>query len=178
MYSVLYYPRFHVTAVGFGTYCPWIRGHTCDLFFSSFLGKPWASLHNNMCSHSGYVSTLTPVSLFVCRIQEAAPILTDDSTDIKFRGGTSQTPIRNKNRFVSSDELHQRSKKTLQGLLPQVNGRSRNITYAWKTNKYTNYYLFSLLIMYGSSYMFRHYVAILRERFLCLLRGAQLKSSR
>jgi hypothetical protein len=32
-----------------------------------------------------------------------------------------------------------------------------------KTNKYTNY-LFGLLIMYGSSYMFRHYIAILRER--------------
>jgi hypothetical protein len=29
---------------------------------------------------------------------------------------------------------------------------------------YTNY-SFSLLIMYGSSYMFRHYIAILRERF-------------
>jgi hypothetical protein len=32
-----------------------------------------------------------------------------------------------------------------------------------KTNKYTNY-LFSLLIIYGSSYMFRHYIAIFRER--------------
>jgi hypothetical protein len=32
-----------------------------------------------------------------------------------------------------------------------------------KNNKYTNY-LFSLLIMYGSSYMFRHYIAILKER--------------
>jgi hypothetical protein len=36
-------------------------------------------------------------------------------------------------------------------------------TYALKTNKYTNY-SFSLLIMYGSSYMFRHYIAILMER--------------
>jgi hypothetical protein len=34
---------------------------------------------------------------------------------------------------------------------------------AWKTNKYTHY-SFILLIMYGSSYMFRHYIAILRER--------------
>jgi hypothetical protein len=33
-----------------------------------------------------------------------------------------------------------------------------------KTNKHTNY-TFSLLIMYGISYMFRHYIAILRERF-------------
>jgi hypothetical protein len=32
-----------------------------------------------------------------------------------------------------------------------------------KTNTYTNY-SFSLLIMYGSSYMFRHYIAIFRER--------------
>jgi hypothetical protein len=29
IYSVRYYPRFHVTAVGLGTYYPWIRGHTC-----------------------------------------------------------------------------------------------------------------------------------------------------
>jgi hypothetical protein len=38
-----------------------------------------------------------------------------------------------------------------------------SLIYAWKTNKYTNYYL-SLLIMYGSSYMFWHYIAIFRER--------------
>src|SRR5215510_12956504 len=38
-----------------------------------------------------------------------------------------------------------------------------SLTYARKTNKYTNY-SFSLLIMYGSSYMFRHYIAIFRER--------------
>jgi hypothetical protein len=34
---------------------------------------------------------------------------------------------------------------------------------AWKSNKWNNYSL-SLLIMYGSPYMFRHYIAILRER--------------
>jgi hypothetical protein len=27
IYSVRYYARFHVTAVGVGTYYPWIRGH-------------------------------------------------------------------------------------------------------------------------------------------------------
>jgi hypothetical protein len=32
--------------------------------------------------------------------------------------------------------------------------------------------------MYGSSYMFRHYIAILKERSYCLLRDAQLRSSR
>jgi hypothetical protein len=34
---------------------------------------------------------------------------------------------------------------------------------AWKANKYYTNYLFSLLIRYGSSYMFRYYIAILRE---------------
>jgi hypothetical protein len=32
--------------------------------------------------------------------------------------------------------------------------------------------------MYGSSYMFRHYIALLGERSYCLLRDAQLRSSR
>jgi hypothetical protein len=38
-----------------------------------------------------------------------------------------------------------------------------SLMYAWKTNKYTNY-SFSLLIMYVSSYMIRHYITIFRER--------------
>jgi hypothetical protein len=38
-----------------------------------------------------------------------------------------------------------------------------SLMYAWKTNKYTNY-SFSLLIIYGSFYMFRHYIANLMER--------------
>jgi hypothetical protein len=37
-----------------------------------------------------------------------------------------------------------------------------SLIYAWETNKYTNY-SFSVLIMYGSSCMFRCYIAILRE---------------
>jgi hypothetical protein len=37
-----------------------------------------------------------------------------------------------------------------------------SLIYAWKTNKCNNY-SFSLLIMSGSSYMFRHYIAIFRE---------------
>jgi hypothetical protein len=36
-----------------------------------------------------------------------------------------------------------------------------SLMYAWKTYKWNNY-TFSLLIMYGSFYMFRHYIAILR----------------
>jgi hypothetical protein len=32
--------------------------------------------------------------------------------------------------------------------------------------------------MYGICYTFRHYIAILRERFYCRLRDAQLRSSR
>jgi hypothetical protein len=31
IYSVRYYPRFHVTAVGLGTYYPWIQGQYCTL---------------------------------------------------------------------------------------------------------------------------------------------------
>jgi hypothetical protein len=62
--------------------------------------------------------------LFTCRIEEAAPILTGDSTQIKFKSGTPPAAINNKNGFVSTDELHQESKKTLQGLLPQVNART------------------------------------------------------
>jgi hypothetical protein len=38
-----------------------------------------------------------------------------------------------------------------------------SLIYAWKPNKYINYSLI-LLIMYGSSYMFQYYTAILRER--------------
>jgi hypothetical protein len=38
-----------------------------------------------------------------------------------------------------------------------------SLIHALKTNKYTNY-SFSLLIMYGSSYIFRYYIAIIRER--------------
>jgi hypothetical protein len=37
-----------------------------------------------------------------------------------------------------------------------------SLIYACKTNKCNNY-PFSLLSMYGSSYMFRHYIAILGE---------------
>jgi hypothetical protein len=52
-----------------------------------------------------------------------------------------------------------------------------SLIYGRKTNKCNNC-SFSLLIMYGVSYMFRHYIAMLRERFECLLRDVQLKSSR
>jgi hypothetical protein len=38
-----------------------------------------------------------------------------------------------------------------------------SLIYAWKTNKYISYSI-SLLIMYGKSYMFPHYIAIFRER--------------
>jgi hypothetical protein len=51
-------------------------------------------------------------------------------------------------------------KVVAQWALEKLNPRYK---YAWKTNKYTNY-SFSLLIMYGSSYMLRHYIAIFRER--------------
>jgi hypothetical protein len=47
-------------------------------------------------------------------------------------------------------------------LVPNDLQRRPQWKYVWKTNKYTNY-SFSLLIMYGSFYMFWHYIAILRE---------------
>jgi len=31
-YSFRYYKGFHITAVGFGTYYPWIRGSACILY--------------------------------------------------------------------------------------------------------------------------------------------------
>jgi hypothetical protein len=37
-----------------------------------------------------------------------------------------------------------------------------SLIYAWKTNKRNNY-SFNLLIIYGKSYMFRHYIAIFKE---------------
>jgi hypothetical protein len=49
-----------------------------------------------------------------------------------------------------------------------------SLIYAWITNKYTNY-SFSVLIMYGSSYVFCNYIVFFRK---CLLRYAQLRSSR
>jgi hypothetical protein len=52
-----------------------------------------------------------------------------------------------------------------------------SLIYEWKTNKYNNYSL-SLLIVYGRSYMIWYYIAITRKRSLCLLRDAQLRSSR
>jgi hypothetical protein len=44
---------------------------------------------------------------------------------------------------------------------------------AWKTNKCNNY-SFSLLIMYGISHMFWHYIAILRKRSECRVSDAPL----
>jgi hypothetical protein len=93
------------------------------LCLSSLLANLEPDFRITLGCHSGYVSTLNPVLLLICRIGEAAPILTDGSSThiIKFRSGTPQTPRGNKNGLVSKDELHHRSKKTLQGLLPQVN---------------------------------------------------------
>jgi hypothetical protein len=45
-----------------------------------------------------------------------------------------------------------------------------------KKPKYTRY-LFSLLIIYGISYMFRHYIAILTERSWCLRDGRTVSSN-
>jgi hypothetical protein len=39
MYSVQCYPRFHIIAVGLGTYYLWIRGHHCTKNFEPFQAK-------------------------------------------------------------------------------------------------------------------------------------------
>ena len=92
-----------------------------NLFLSSALADLQPDFRITLGCHSGHGNTLTPMFLFICRLDDAVPILTGDTTHVKFKSGTTQTPISNKNGFVSADELHQRSKKTLQGLLPQVN---------------------------------------------------------
>jgi hypothetical protein len=38
IYSVRYYPRFHVTAVGLGTHYQWIRGHY-SIVLCSYIGQ-------------------------------------------------------------------------------------------------------------------------------------------
>jgi hypothetical protein len=37
IYSVRYYLRFQVTAVGVGTYYLWIRGHYCNILISVYV---------------------------------------------------------------------------------------------------------------------------------------------
>jgi hypothetical protein len=43
MFSVRYYPRFHVTAVGLGTYYPRIRGSACTTQFQESHGPQRAN---------------------------------------------------------------------------------------------------------------------------------------
>jgi hypothetical protein len=47
MYSVRYYPRFHVTAVGLGTYYPWILEHYCTCQETRMEGKQRVWLQND-----------------------------------------------------------------------------------------------------------------------------------
>jgi len=42
--NVWYYPRFYVTAVGLGTYYPWIRGSACTGNFEMFLHSDYYSV--------------------------------------------------------------------------------------------------------------------------------------
>jgi len=52
-YSIRYYPRFHVTTVGLGTYYPRIRGSTCN------------NNQFNCTVHSKNIMLLTPWSRVV-----------------------------------------------------------------------------------------------------------------
>jgi hypothetical protein len=56
---------------------------------------------------------------FVSRLDEAAPMLEVHTIVGKQKVATPQTPT-NKNGFISVDELQAGSKRTLQGLVPQV----------------------------------------------------------
>jgi hypothetical protein len=52
VYSFRYYPWFHVTAIGLGTYYPWIRWHTCIL---------WAKKGSSSCVE--YVCSIIYVAI-------------------------------------------------------------------------------------------------------------------
>jgi hypothetical protein len=47
IYSVQYYPRFHVTAVGLGTYYPWIWGQYYNCIMNcKGCGRKWLWPHH------------------------------------------------------------------------------------------------------------------------------------
>jgi hypothetical protein len=88
--------------------------------------------------------------------------------------------VRQRDGFQFQDTLYERPLESINPLTLELNPSAQrcltrfllgilifelciSLIYACKTNKYTNYSL-SLLIMYGRSYMFRHYIAIFRER--------------
>jgi hypothetical protein len=51
MYSVQYYPWFHVTAVGLGTYYPWIWGHIGIYVHCVYIHIQKLFLMNSMCKY-------------------------------------------------------------------------------------------------------------------------------
>jgi hypothetical protein len=51
LYRVRYYPRFYVTAVGLGTYYPWIRRHYCSRTWAS---NPLESASDIEISNTGF----------------------------------------------------------------------------------------------------------------------------
>jgi len=75
IYSVRYYPRFSATAVGLGTYYPWIRRSICTvIFFFIFehgnirvltftITHPW----RNWSSFYFYLSSTSPLKIGDCR---------------------------------------------------------------------------------------------------------------
>jgi hypothetical protein len=81
----------------------------------------------------------------------------------RFQNVPPRCPTSRLHCLLSSHCLLAGSTRSWPSLLLLSNISSISLIHAWKTNKYTNY-LFSLLIMYGSSYVFRHYIAIFRER--------------
>jgi hypothetical protein len=71
--------------------------------------------------------------------------------------------VKNKDRFLfNSQERKINTRLTSNLYLPSANLTTHQRGMREKTHKYTSY-SFNLSIMYGSSYMFRHYIVILRE---------------
>jgi hypothetical protein len=72
--------------------------------------------------------------------------------------------VKNEDQFLfNSQERKINTRLTSNLYLPSANLATHQRGMREKTHKCTNYF-FNLTIMYGSCYMFRHYVAILRER--------------
>jgi hypothetical protein len=76
------------------------------------------------------------------------------------------SPCKERSKHVVESNLYEVQKivNWMEAIISQISGDFPSWTcisliYAWKTNKYTNY-PFSLLIMYGSSYMFWHGICV------------------
>ena len=75
IYSVRYYPRFSVTAVGLGTYYPWIRRSTCICISFPAVRDWWYFLYIFFCTQTGSRTVVSrgPVARLCAVLQELSP---------------------------------------------------------------------------------------------------------